>query len=92
MYQILPYTLKQAKKLNIFIVPSEKKNKKLDLYDLNFNFLGSIGQLGAMDYASYLKYYGKKIADERRRLYRIRHKKDIVKKGSLGYYAYKILW
>ena len=32
------------------------------------------------------------MADERKRLYKIRHKKDITKKGTPGYYAYKLLW
>jgi hypothetical protein len=39
-----------------------------------------------------LEYFGKKIADERRRLYKIRHKKDRSVKGSAGYYADKLLW
>jgi hypothetical protein len=45
-----------------------------------------------MDYPHYLKYFGKKIADERKRLYKIRHKKDRMIKGTAGYYADKLLW
>jgi len=65
MYIITTYTKKKAKKLNVIVLPSEKKNKK---------------------------QYGKKIADERKRLYKIRHKKDRLVKGSPGYYADQLLW
>ena len=34
----------------------------------------------------------KKYADERRRLYKIRHKNDRNKRGTNGYYADKLLW
>jgi hypothetical protein len=35
---------------------------------------------------------GKTFADEKRRLYKIRHAKDRVVRGTAGYYADKILW
>lgn len=92
MYEILPLTKKKAKQLNLIVVPSESKNKKIDVYDKKGFFITSIGAKGYLDYAYYLKYFGKKIADERKRLYKIRHKKDITKKGTTGYYAYKLLW
>ena len=92
MYEILPYTKKKAKQLKVIVVPSESKNKKIDVYDLDGYFIKSIGAYGAMDYPNYLRYYGKEVADERRRLYKIRHKKDRSVKGSAGYYADKLLW
>jgi hypothetical protein len=92
MYVILPYTKKRAKLLKLIIEPSKKKNKKIDVYDKNGYFIVSIGALGSMDYAYYLKYYGKPVAEERRRLYKIRHKKDRLAKGTAGYYADKLLW
>jgi hypothetical protein len=92
MYEILPYSKKKAKELNVKIYPSRNKNKKIDVYDSNGYFITSIGQYGAMDYPTYLKYCGKEIANERKRLYKIRHKKDRMIKGSRGYYADKILW
>ena len=39
-----------------------------------------------------LKTKGKEYADERRRLYKIRHNKDRLVKNSNGYYADKLLW
>ena len=92
MYVILPYTKKKAKELKVIIEPSKKKSKKIDVYDKDGYFIVSIGAYGAMDYAYYLKYYGKPVAEERRRLYKIRHKKDRLVKGTAGYYADKLLW
>jgi hypothetical protein len=92
MYEILPLTKKKAKQLNLIVKPSESKNKKIDVYDKKGFFITSIGAKGYWDYAYYLKYFGKQMADERKRLYKIRHKKDINKKGTPGYYAYKLLW
>jgi hypothetical protein len=45
-----------------------------------------------MDYPTYILYCGKEFANERKKLYKIRHKKDRNIKGSRGYYADKILW
>jgi len=92
MYIITKYTKNKAKKLNVIILSSYKKNKKIDVYDKYGNFLVSIGDINYLDYPNYLKHYGKKIADERKRLYKIRHKKDRLEKGSAGYYADQLLW
>jgi hypothetical protein len=51
-----------------------------------------VGALGYSDYPTYMKKMGKKYADERRRLYKIRHKKDRLKKGTNGWYADQLLW
>jgi hypothetical protein len=92
MYFILPYTKKKAKSLNLIIKPSIKKNKKIDVFDKKGNYITSIGQLGYLDYAYYLLLKGKKEADYRRKLYKLRHAKDRIVKDSTGYYADKILW
>lgn len=92
MYEILPYTKRKAKQLNVIVMPSYKANKKIDVFDKKHNYITSIGDKNYLDYPTYLKYYGKKIADERKRLYKIRHKKDIVIKRSAGYYAGNLLW
>jgi len=92
MYIITTYTKNKAKKLNVIVLPSEKKNKKIDVYDLYGNFIVSIGDVNYLDYPNYTKLYGKKIADERKRLYKIRHKKDRLVKGTAGYYADQLLW
>ena len=72
------------------IHPSTTPGKKIDVYA--GKKLASIGAVGYKDYPTFLKEDGKAIAEERRRLYHIRHKKDSSKKGTPGYYASKLLW
>jgi hypothetical protein len=90
-YDIKDYSFKQAAKLGVDIKPSKKKNKKIDVIKDNL-VIASIGDKRYSDYPSYLEDKGKKYAEERRRLYKIRHAKDLGKKNSPGYYANKILW
>jgi hypothetical protein len=92
MYVISTYTKNKAKKLNVIVLSSDKKNKKIDVYDVYGKFIVSIGDPNYLDYPYYTKLYGKKIADERKRLYKIRHKKDRLVKGTAGYYADQLLW
>ena len=44
------------------------------------------------DYPTYIQNNGISYANERRKLYKIRHKKDINVKFTSGYYSDKILW
>jgi hypothetical protein len=90
MYQILPYSYQQAKRLGVFITPSENLNKKIDVYK-DSKKVASIGDVNYQDYPHYLQK-DKALAENRRRLYRIRHKGDSDKVGTPGYYASKILW
>jgi predicted double-glycine peptidase len=92
MYIITTYTKNKAKKLNVIVLSSDKKNKKIDVYDVYGKFIVSIGDPNYLDYPNYTKQYGKKYADERKRLYKIRHKKDRLVKGTAGYYADQLLW
>jgi len=92
MYQIQPYSYKQALKLGVKIKPSKNPLKKIDVYDWNNHFICSIGSKGYMDYPTYLKSHGKEYAEQRRKLYKIRHRKDRNNLGSAGYYADNILW
>jgi hypothetical protein len=92
MYSITPYSYRQAKKLGITIYPSENPKYKIDIYDGKGLFMFSIGARGMMDYPTYKLKYGKEYAQERRRLYRIRHHKELDNKGTRGWYASKILW
>ena len=92
MYKISLYTRKKAKKLNVIVLPSEKRNKKIDVYDIYGNLLASVGDINYLDYPSYLRYCGKKIAEERRKAYKLRHENDRHIKGSAGYYADQLLW
>ena len=92
MYNILPYSYKEAKKLNVKIKPSKRKNKKIDVYNKSNNYLLSIGDINYKDYPTFKNENGKQFADKRRELYLNRHKKDKDVIGSKGYYASKILW
>ena len=91
MYKIKQYSFDEAKKLNVIIKPSIKKDKKIDIYNKDKKFITSIGSKKYLDYPSYLEF-NKTLAEERRRLYKIRHNKDIKIKDSAGYFASKILW
>ena len=88
MYQITDYSYRQAKILGVEIKPSTNKTKKIDVFK-NGEKIASIGAIGYKDYPTFIKEKGKAYADERRRLYHIRHAKD---KSLNGYYAKKILW
>jgi hypothetical protein len=91
MYAITEYSRDQAKKLGVTIKPSTNKGKKIDVFK-DGKKLASVGALGMSDYPTYMKTKGKEYADERRRLYKIRHAKTMDKVGSASYYAARILW
>jgi len=91
MYQIKQYTQDQAKKLNVTVRPSTNKNKKIDVFK-DKKKISSIGAKGYSDYPTYMQTKGKKFADQRRRLYKIRHEKTRHIKGSPSYYASNLLW
>ena len=91
MYTITEYSRDQAKKLGVTIKPSTNKGKKIDVFK-DGEKLASVGALGMSDYPTYMKTKGQAYADERRRLYRIRHGKTMDKVGSPSYYAARILW
>ena len=91
MYNIKNYTKEKAKKLNVTIKPSTNKKKKIDVFKDNKK-IASIGAIGYSDYPTYIENKGIKYADERRKLYKIRHSKDLKQIGSNEYYANKLLW
>lgn len=91
MYKITTRQKANASKLGVVIKPSTVKGKKIDVYKNDVK-IASIGALGYMDYDSYIKTKGLTFANERRRLYKIRHANDRNKKGTPGFYADKILW
>jgi hypothetical protein len=91
MYQITDYSKTRAKQLGVIIKPSENKKKKIDVFK-NGDKIASIGSITNFDYPTYVLTNGKKYADERKRLYKLRHKKDINNKDGNGFYADKILW
>ena len=91
-YNITNYSYDKAKQLNLIIKQSKNKNKKIDVYDIDDNFLHSIGDIKYNDYPSYLSTYNKQYADERRRLYHIRHQKGINIVNSKQYLSANLLW
>jgi hypothetical protein len=91
-YNITDYSYKQAKKLNVIIKPSTKKNKKIDVFDKSGNYILSIGDIRYKDYPTYIIENGLEYANNRKKLYMIRHKNNINVKGTPGYYAFHILW
>ena len=91
-YQIRPYTYKRAKKLGVTVKRSTNPTKKIDVFNKKGKLLASVGARGMYDYPTYLAKTSKKMANERRRLYKIRHTKDRKIKGTAGYYADQLLW
>lgn len=92
-YIITPYSYHQAKKLDVIIVPSHKKNKKIDVYSIgDKKYITSIGDTHYLDYPQYIETKGIDYANKRRYLYHKRHSKYSNKIGSASYYASKILW
>lgn len=91
MYEIKPRQRANAKKLGVTIKPSTNKKKKVDVFK-DGKKIASIGAISYSDYATYIKTDGKEFADNRKRLYKIRHEKTRKKIGSNSYYADQILW
>jgi len=91
-YKITPYSYQQAKKLGVKIAPSKNPKKKIDVFDWNNQYILSIGAKGYKDYPTYLDEKGKDYADNRRRLYKIRHERNRHKLGTPAYYADQLLW
>ena len=91
MYVITSYTKKKAKELNVTVIPSSNKKKKIDVFKDNKK-VASIGAKGYSDYPTYLKIEGKEYAEKRRELYKARHSKDSKVVGSKGYLSNELLW
>jgi len=88
MYQIKKHHLQQAKKLGVTIQPSRKGSFKLDIYK-DGKYLASIGDRRYKDYVMYKEERGETYANERKKLYHIRHQND---KGVKGFLSRAILW
>ena len=73
MYEISPRTYKVAKQYGLQIQSSTKKNKKIDVYKQG-EYVASIGDSRFKDFHIYLKEQGEAYANERARLYYLRHK------------------
>ena len=91
MYKITEYTKQKAKKLNVDVKPSAKKDKKIDVFK-NGHLIASIGNKNYYDYPNYIKEKGLTYANKKRSLYKLRHQKDRNKINSPGFFADKLLW
>ncbi len=91
-YRIKPYTYNQAKKHGVVVKPSKTEGKKIDVFNSKGEKLASIGAIGYGDYPTFMTQKGKEFADEKRRLYKMRHAKDRIVRGTAGWYADKLLW
>ena len=92
MYSIKPRQKLAAKRIGVSIKPSTDPKKKVDVFDKDNKKLASIGAIEYSDYATYIKTNGLEYADNRKRLYKIRHAKTRKVVGSKSYYADQILW
>jgi len=90
-YEIKSYSKKKAKDLDLEIKPSTKKNKKIDVY-YEGKYVCSVGDSRYKDYPTYLEERGKEYADQRRRLYKLRHNSDRKEIGTAGFFADWLLW
>jgi hypothetical protein len=91
MYKISNLAYENAKKYNVTIKPSTRKNKKIDVFK-NDKKIASIGDINYLDYAMYIKRDGKAYADSRRKIYNIRHANDKDKPNTPGFYSSRLLW
>jgi len=89
-YKILPRTYNIAKELNLRIEPSKNKNKKIDVYNKDGSYIASIGDKNYSDYNYYIQSHGIEYANQRKKLYMIRHNRDI--NHLRGYLAMRLLW
>jgi len=90
-YIITSRQKRNAIRIGVKIKLSNNPKKKISVYK-NGVKVADIGSIEYWDYDHYLNAYGKTYANERQRLYKIRHEKYRHIKGSPSYYADQILW
>jgi len=82
---------KNAKRIGVQIKPSANKKKKLSVFK-NGVKVADIGANSYLDYSIYISEFGLNYANDRKRLYKLRHQKYRHIKGTPAYYADQILW
>ena len=90
-YTITDYTLQRAKQMKVTVQLSQQKNKKIDVFKKGVK-IATIGDSRYKDFPTYIIENGIEFANNRKRLYYMRHKKNIEKINSNGFYAAKLLW
>jgi hypothetical protein len=76
-YTITDYTKKRAKEIGVEVKPASNPKKKLDVYK-DGKRIATIGDSQYGDYPTFVKEKGTQYANERRRLYHLRHTKDTL--------------
>lgn len=89
MYEISDYTKRKAQMFGVDVKPSSRKNKKIDVFKKNGDYITSIGDIRYKDYPYYLKKFGKYYADERKMLFHLRKKNE---KGIASLWSKRLLW
>jgi hypothetical protein len=87
VYVITDYTKRKAKEMGLTVAPSSKGFKKIDVFK-NGVPIASIGDKRYLDYPNYIRLKGLVYANERRRLYHLRH----TSVGLGETLAKKLLW
>jgi hypothetical protein len=92
-YRITNYTKQQAAKHGLTVKPSQVKGKKISVYKGD-DYLGSVGSIGYDDFGVFKSKYGQVHANERRRLYHMRHRQEAGynQKYSRSWLASHLLW
>jgi hypothetical protein len=90
-YLITSRQKRNAKRIGVKIKPSKNKKKKISVYKDGVK-VADIGAIEYWDYDHYINAYGRSYANERQRLYKLRHQKYRQIKGTPAYYADQILW
>lgn len=91
-YNITSYTKQRANELGLKVSKSDNPKYKIKVSDSSGKFLFNGGDANYSDYSTYLRTHGKEYADERRRLYRARHQKEINKPNTRGSIVAQLLW
>ena len=91
MYTISKQQYDLAKELGVNIYPSDKKNKKIDIYDADGVYYTSIGDKRYNDYFIYLST-SRELAEKHKKAYLARHRKELYSIGSRGWFSAILLW
>ena len=91
-YKITKYSCDKATKLNLIIKISKNPLKKIDVYDIEGKFIASIGSSAHMDYPNYIKVYGLEYANQRKKLYINRHRKNSDVQYTKQWLSLNLLW
>ena len=90
-YIITSRQKRNAKRIGVKIKVSSNPKKKISVYKDGVK-VADIGAIDYWDYDHYINAYGRSYANERQRLYKLRHQKYRHIKGTPAYYADQILW